>query len=138
MAKSIKTNKSGIIARQFPFQNITLAISILTMFALTMNDSWKFSPYGSGILLISNLFLLFFLSKAKSFQGNLSNTVKALVFMSTIVNATATYLNYNFNSNKKNFFIDWYLRKSSISKYASTNKQVFPILNELKVKEVNE
>ncbi len=138
MAKTIKSNKVGVLAKQFPFHNITLAISILTMFALTMNDSWKFSPYGSGILCMSNLFFLFFLTKAKSFAGNISNIVKAFVLISLLVNATATYFNYSYNSNKKKFYIDWNLRKSKIMKYANINKQIgISNVIDLKSKETN-
>jgi hypothetical protein len=94
---------------------ITSISSLLIVGVSLLNESWSYSKY-SFISLFAFVYILSPLAKNGIKNNGLHNTMISFSIFCFLVSLLASYHSYQFNKYKKEFFIDWYLRKKYIPK----------------------
>lgn len=96
---------------------IITSISTLVIVGVSLlNESWSYSKF-SYLNVFAFLFIISPLMKNSIKNNGLHNIMVSFSIFGVLLTLLTAYHSYQFNKSKKDFYIDWYLRKKYIPRF---------------------
>ena len=114
----LKKNKMNTFSK---LRTITSVSAVLIVGISLLNESWSYSKF-SYLNFIPLLLIISPIMKNGIKNNGLHNIMISFSIFCVLLNFLTAYHSYQFNKSKKDFFIDWYLRKKYIPKFKLTQE----------------